>query len=192
MLRVVVPALRASSSMVHSFFVGVMRPPGHSRYSYMSERNIALCYRPRAVMSWILSCCCTGKLLELLEGDPGNPPAAGPERSQVAEGLRVDQRAEGVGLARDRQIDVPFGVGRLEEHPGVGAPLVELAGRVEEAGAEADGGGDAVAIPQGQPVKLQGGGALWRAVQVGLDGDVVAGGHALNQLHGVAGVGLLE
>src|SRR5664280_3609157 len=60
------------------------------------------------------------------------------DRPSVADGLRVDQRAEGVGLVRDRQI-VRVLTDELEEPANRGAAFVQLAGGVEETRAVSDG-----------------------------------------------------
>src|SRR5439155_14800308 len=58
---------------------------------------------------------------------------------QVARGLRVLERPEGVARLRDLDV-VRAVVDQLEEQPGLRAALVELPGRVEEARAISEGG----------------------------------------------------
>src|SRR5688500_9169990 len=64
--------------------------------------------------------------------DADGATAAGRERAEVAERLRLLERREGEGLAGYRNV---ARVGRryLDEDAAVGAALVELAGRVQEA-----------------------------------------------------------
>src|SRR5215471_3595696 len=73
------------------------------------------------------------------------PPPAPYQHLQIAQRLRVSQGGEAVALAGDRQIGGRVG-GDLQEHAVVGAALVQLPGRVQEARAVADGGGVAAAI----------------------------------------------
>ena len=65
-------------------------------------------------------------------------------------GLRVDELAEGEGRVGDRPIDRVVR-GQLEEPADRGAALVELTGRVEEAGAVAEGRGAAGGVAEEAP-----------------------------------------
>ena len=85
----------------------------------------------------------------------------------------VDKRAEAVVAARDLDVVAAAG-GDLEENAGVGATLVQLAGGVKEAGAVAEGDGTLKAVAEEGLDDTQAGVVGGRAVEVGLDGDVVA------------------
>src|SRR5919205_495532 len=81
-----------------------------------------------------------------LEADALGRQAVVAQGLPVPGGLGVLQRAEAVAGARDLGVLVAV-VHQLEEDPGRRPPLVQLAGRVQEAGAVAEGGGAPGAIP---------------------------------------------
>ena len=85
-----------------------------------------------------------------------------------------DQRAEVVGLAGDGQLGLGAPAHQLDGHDRVGAALVQLAGRVQEAGAVAGGDRDpaqVVADPAAQRLER----VVLAEGEVGLERDVVAG-----------------
>ena len=92
---------------------------------------------------------------------------------EVAGGLGVEQTPERERLAGDGQVDADL-VDDLDEDAAIGAALVELAGGVEKAGAEAERRRDAVAVAQLQPRGLESGRVRRGAGQVGLDREIVA------------------
>src|SRR6266849_212333 len=148
MFRVVVPALRASSSIVHSLFdiMAASSIPSQPCLALTRTRaNVTSSYVTVAPTS------CRGfgsaQFLQLLEREPGDPPPPGAQRQEIAEGLGVDQGPEGVGLAGDRQVDLLIGVRHLKEDPRVRAPFVELARRMQEPWSEPDGGRYHVGAP---------------------------------------------
>ena len=72
--------------------------------------------------------------------DAKRAAAALGEDLEIAAGLRRFDDAEGVFLARNRQVACVV-AGDLQEHAGVRAALVGLPGRVQEARAEAEARG---------------------------------------------------
>src|ERR1035437_8686066 len=96
------------------------------------------------------------------------------DRASVANGLRVDQPAEGVCLTRDLEI---FRVltHKLEEPADRGAAFVQLAGGVEESRPVANRGGSVCLVSQQRPDCQQGGVAGRSLVNVGLDRGVAVG-----------------
>ena len=78
---------------------------------------------------------------------PQGAPSALGEHVEVAACLGGLDDTEARAVPRDRQILVVFR-GDLQEHAGVRASFVSLAGRVQEARAEADAGRDLAAVAQ--------------------------------------------
>src|SRR5919201_5091549 len=123
------------------------------------------------------------------EVDADGAPAAGRERAEVAERLRLLQGAEGVGRARYRQI-LRVGRGDLQEDARVRAALVELPRRVEEARPVSCGRRAARRVAQARADGLYLGLVLRRLLDVVEHGDVVAGLHTRQvSLDGVAARG---
>ena len=81
------------------------------------------------------------------------PQAALAQGRQVAGGLRLLERGEAVGAPGIGDV-VGVVADHLDEHAGGRAALVELAGGVQEARAEAEGGGHAAAGRGGEPGAL--------------------------------------
>src|SRR5436309_6987658 len=96
------------------------------------------------------------------------------EHLEVAAGLRRLHHSERVCLSRHRQIRRVV-AGDLQEDPRARAALVGLAGRVKEARAEADAGGDLVSVTDRRPHLLQLGLVRVRHLDVRQQGDVVIG-----------------
>jgi hypothetical protein len=115
-----------------------------------------------------------GRGCEFGEGDTCDAAAVRLERGEVAKGLGAVELGEAVGLPGYRQLRLRF-VHDLDEDAAVRAALVELAGGVEVAGAEADRCGHAEAVAEGDARGLERGGVRGVAIEVGRDGDVVAG-----------------
>src|SRR5580658_2827208 len=76
-------------------------------------------------------------LAQVVDRHPQHAPRVGEQALVVADRLRADQRAEVVGLARDGELGLRAAAHQLHGHDRVGAPLVQLAGRVQEARAVA-------------------------------------------------------
>src|SRR4029077_7943023 len=93
------------------------------------------------------------------------------ERSEVAVSLRRDETSEREAHRRDLDVG-RWLIRHLDEGAGVRPPFVELSGRVQEAGAEADGDGDLVAVAELRPDGLQSPRVLVGRRDIGLDRDV--------------------
>src|SRR5579884_3778238 len=78
---------------------------------------------------------------QVLDGHPEHPPIVALEALVVTQGLGADQGAEVVAVPGDRQGRAVPGRQQLHGHHAVGATLVELAGRVQEARPVAGGDG---------------------------------------------------
>src|SRR3954453_13762377 len=102
---------------------------------------IPLPIRPRPIIP-----SCIG-LLGLLDVDSRDAPSALPERRIVSRSLRRDQAAEAERLVRDGELVAEI-VDDLEEKPRIRAAFVQLAGRVQIAGAVAVGDDEPAAAPQ--------------------------------------------
>src|SRR4051812_44599890 len=87
------------------------------------------------------------------EVDAEGTAAAVGEDLEVAPGLRGLDYAEGVAMAGDGEVD-GIVAGDLQEHARVGAAFVGLAGRVQEARAEAERRCDVARIPHGVSDRL--------------------------------------
>src|ERR1035437_4064244 len=96
------------------------------------------------------------------------------DRASVADGLRVDQAAEGVCLTRDLEI-VRVLTHELEEPADRGAALVQLPGGVEETRAVTHGRGSVCLIAQQRPDCQQGRVAGRSLVYVVLDRGLAVG-----------------
>ena len=122
--------------------------------------------RPRPIIPSCIS-------YSLSSVDPRDAAAALLERRVVARGLRADQPAEAERLAGDRELLARV-VDDLEEEPGVGPALVQLARRVEVARAVAvrDDAAGRLARARGEPRAPRLG--RGRRLDERLDADVVA------------------
>jgi hypothetical protein len=79
------------------------------------------------------------------EMDAQRTPVAFRQDVEIAARLRGLDDAEGIFLARHLEIGGVV-ASDLQEHPGVGAAFVGLAGRMEESRSKAEAGGDTLAI----------------------------------------------
>ena len=95
----------------------------------------------------------------------------------VTERLGADELAEVVVGLGHRYGGVRV-IDDLQETAGVGATLVELAGRVEEPRPEVQRCGDVPFVPDGQASLLENGCRLWCRSQVRVDTDVFPGSDA--------------
>ena len=95
------------------------------------------------------------------------------QRLEIAERLGLLQDAERESLAGNLEIlhVVPHD---LKENTGVGAALVQLAGRVQIARSVADGGGDPMLVADCEPDAVQGAIMLLVGGNVGEQGHVIA------------------
>src|SRR5436309_936379 len=95
------------------------------------------------------------------------------QRLEIAERLGLLQDAERESLAGNLEIlhVVPHD---LKENTGVGAALVQLAGRVQIARSVADGGGDPMLVADREPDAVQGAIMLLVGGNVGEQGHVIA------------------
>src|SRR5262249_35149300 len=95
---------------------------------------------------------------------------------EVSQGLRPVEVTEGVRLARYRDVWAAA-CDHLDEHARIRAALVQLAGRVQEARAEADRRGDVVAGAKSHARPSQRFDILRIAVEISGQGDVVTCSH---------------
>ena len=88
------------------------------------------------------------------EMDAQGPAAALGQHVEIAPRLRRLDDAEGEFAAGYRQVS-GIVAGDLQEHPGIGAALVGLTGRMQEPRAEAEAGRDALAVADQSPHGLE-------------------------------------
>src|SRR5580658_5445643 len=107
------------------------------------------------------------------EVDPEHPAVLLPERLIVAQRLGPDELAEREARFGDLEV-VPGGVHDLEEAPTVGAPLVQLTGGMQEAGAVPEGRGDPLPCEDRSAQELERAPGGRTGGEVGLDPDVIS------------------
>ena len=106
--------------------------------------------------------------------DAQHAPVALGQHLEIAARLRRLDDAEGVFLARHREI-VGVVAGDLQEHAAVRPALVGLPGRMQEARPEAEAGGDALAVADQDADVLQRVAMLLVALDIGEQRAIVAG-----------------
>src|SRR5665213_115910 len=106
--------------------------------------------------------------------DPERSPPALGQHIEIAARLRRFYHAETIFLPRHGQI-LRLVAGDLEEHTAIRAALIGLSGRMQEARSELEAGGDALAVANHHPQRLQHGNMRRLALDIGENGAIIAG-----------------